>query len=531
MKYNASLLSQTKCEVLFDCQKHGLLKIVKFVKSFYSLAKLKAMLPIDFSIDLHTHPAYKPFGKSFGGTNPGAQSSRSRDKNNLYYYDPPSLSDKLINYLGGLTKFSQANLTAAIYGKLWVMAVSVGSIEKGFFDNKLGTSLFSDLIGDFASGIGKDRINVIQNIDDYWQDLQQELSFWGTLNEQIIQIDGKKYTYKWVNNFSALEQVMLRNADKINNNLSNEPLVIALIPTIEGMHFLNTGLGKPINEPEVLNHAHALKTMTPTPWFVSLTHHFNNQICGHSKSLKGIMAKCLDQSAGLNTGFTNLGLKVLDILLDNTGGQHRILIDIKHLSPLGRKEYFDLLQTKYLGVPIIISHGVCNGLPTHGANFSLYPDLGADFEKGEINFYDDEIILMAKSGGIMGLQLDERRIANEEKLKRTKHSAFRNKIMHYRSELLWNQIQYIGELLDKNGLYAWGNIAIGSDYDGIVDPINSFWTAEQYPDLKSFVERYAYTYFKEKSHRLKNSFNKIEADELVQNIFQNNAWRFFQQWF
>ena len=48
------------------------------------------------------------------------------------------------------------------------------------------------------------------------------------------------------------------------------------------------------------------------------------------------------------------------------------------------------------------------------------------------------------------------------------------RLMHYRSELVWKQIQYIAELLDDNDLFAWGNIAIGSDYDGLVDPLNSF---------------------------------------------------------
>ena len=33
---------------------------------------------------------------------------------------------------------------------------------------------------------------------------------------------------------------------------------------------------------------------------------------------------------------------------------------------------------------------------------------------------------------------------------------FRNKIMHYRSELVWKQIQYIAELLDNNDLFCLG---------------------------------------------------------------------------
>ena len=103
--------------------------------------------------------------------------------------------------------------------------------------------------------------------------------------------------------------------------------------------------------------------------------------------------------------------------------------------------------------------------------------------------------------------------------------------MHYRSELLWKQVQYIAELLDDKGLYAWGNMAIGSDYDGLVDPLNSFWSAEQYDDLASFLERHAYNYFKEHAGRIKNSFNKISADEVVNNIFRDNGWKFLKRWF
>lgn len=103
--------------------------------------------------------------------------------------------------------------------------------------------------------------------------------------------------------------------------------------------------------------------------------------------------------------------------------------------------------------------------------------------------------------------------------------------MHYRSELVWKQIQYIAELLDDHDLYAWGNIAIGSDYDGLVDPLNSFWTAEQFEDLASYLERHAYRYLEERPNRLKNSFNKVKADFVIQSVFRDNAWNFFRKWF
>ncbi len=490
---------------------------------------------IDFSIDLHTHPNYKPLGRSFQ-TTPGQQSNSINSRNNLWYYDRPTFLDKLLNIIGGLTKFSQTNFTAGSYGKLWVITVGLGAIEKWFFNNKLGTGEIADILEDFASELGKPRINAIQSMEDYYADLVLEYSFLEQMHNTAVNIDGKKFVYRIVNNFLELKVAVLENEMNIQAE-NQKPVIIALIPSIEGLHILNCGIDPQrdfnnikANPAEVKQHAHDMKNNPRKPWFVTFAHHFYNELCGHSLSLRGQVARSCDQHVGLNTGFTELGKEVLDILLDNSDGK-RILVDIKHMSPLTRKQFFKLREEKYPDIPVFVSHGVANGLPDMNSTISNYPELGNTFNNGEINFYDEEILLMEKTGGIIGLQLDERRLASEETIKRTKHSIFRHKIMHYRSELLWRQVQYIAELLDSNGRFAWGNIGMGSDYDGIVDPLNSFWTTEQYPELKSYLERHAHNYFQNHVDRLKNSFNKITADLVVQNIFQNNAWSFFERWF
>jgi hypothetical protein len=61
----------------------------------------------------------------------------------------------------------------------------------------------------------------------------------------------------------------------------------------------------------------------------------------------------------------------------------------------------------------------------------------------DINFFNEEIMVMARSKGIIGLQLDERRIASRATLKSIRHAIPMNKIRHYRAELLWNQVQHI----------------------------------------------------------------------------------------
>ncbi|MDB5011846.1 MAG: hypothetical protein JWQ25_48 [Daejeonella sp.] len=496
------------------------------------------MFTVDFSIDLHCHPTYKPMGKTFKHDR-YVQSTDPDDETSLWHYNPPSITDKVLNELFSLTKFSQANLTAAYYGRLWVLSCTLGSIEKWFFKNKLGTSFLANIADNFAAGVSVAGIDGIEATTDYFQDLQSEIDFIVKNNEQIIELDGNFCRYRIVNTYAELQAVIQENVEAIddanhNGGKSTKPITIALIFSIEGLHTLNCGLENACNPDVVKTNAIALKNLAFKPWFITFSHHFYNELCGQARSLSGMIAKLCDQNEGLGQSFTDLGREVLEILLNEDDGP-RIFIDIKHLSPLARAEYIQRRQEidpENKLIPLIISHGACTGLPDKESTRSQFPELGNNFCSDEINFYDNEIIEMVKTNGIFGLQLDERRVANKEAIRKTKNSFFKNKIMHYRSELLWNQIQYIAELLDNNQLPAWQHVAIGSDYDGIVDPINSFWTIEQYENLKSHLERHAFNYLQKKISRLQLAQNRnITADQIVNNVFQMNAWDFFKRWY
>ena len=106
-----------------------------------------------------------------------------------------------------------------------------------------------------------------------------------------------------------------------------------------------------------------------------------------------------------------------------------------------------------------------------------------------------------------------------------------NKIRHYRAELLWNQVQHIIELLDRDDLFAWDCIAIGSDFDGIINPLNGFLTQENVSNLQEYLERYAFNYMNGRGKEVLNSFNQISVGEIVSRIFQTNALQFIKKWF
>src|SRR5690606_30439440 len=120
---------------------------------------------------------------------------------------------------------------------------------------------------------------------------------------------------------------IISSFDEIDEYTEADIKTIFVILTMEGTNALNTGLqlmGKKVNETEVLTNIKKVKQWDHRMYFVSLTHHFYNELAGHAQSLSGITRKFCDQSNGMNEGIQPLGYKVLHSLLDTSGGK-RIL--------------------------------------------------------------------------------------------------------------------------------------------------------------------------------------------------------------
>ena len=483
------------------------------------------MNPNNFYVDFHCHPAMKPYGKSFKGKSAKKNDPNRQRKSSIWHYNPPTLVDKVLNYVAGLTKFSQSNISALAYGEVRIISASLYPLEKGFVCNKLGKGLASDLLSNLVTGLSKKRIDHLQAMKDYFTDLEDEYQYYRQLSDRFISLEGGSFRYKLVSGF-----------DEILNDLSNQANdTVYIILSIEGAHVFNTGLDAnkdTAKVSEVLANIKKVKNWPHPPFFITLAHHFYNEICGHAKSLSGFSNALIDQSRGMDSGFTELGMKVVRSLLDNEKGR-RIYIDIKHMSAVSRKAYFDLLDSEYQGedIPIIVSHGAVNGLKSLSDRTRAIQTTAGKFREVDINFFDDEIVKIARSNGMFCLQLDERRVASEAELKNASGQIKRREIFYYRSRLLWNQIQHIVEVLDKENLFAWGNMAFGSDFDGIIDPLNGFWTAEELPFLEENLSKHAYNYMNDEGQNLQNDFNKIKATEIVSRIMCDNGLAFLERYF
>lgn len=469
--------------------------------------------------DIHCHPTLKAYGHSF----PKKENSKNlKSKSSVWFYDPPNLFEKMTDLLGGIVKYRQSDFSSLGYGNAGIVFASLYPTERGFFDNKLGTGEFNDLLLNFITSVGRERIDFVQAVGDYFPDLENEYHFLKQLSGQFFKLaDRANYGYSLARSASDVENIL--QSDSMNDKKSNS---IAVLVTIEGAHSFGTGIHPqktPADRNYVLGNVEKVKNWEHRPIFMTLAHHFFNELCGHAESLTGIVKLAVDQRYMMGTGFTPLGLEVVDRMLDNSKNK-RILIDIKHMSRAARLEYFNLLDTQYSGedIPVVVSHGA-----VIGNNLNQHLFMNAD-----INLYDDEVVRVARTNGLFGLQLDERRIAahGDFELKKT-HSLLRRKVLFHSSFLVWRQIQHIAELLDSLGLFAWGIQTIGSDYDGMIDSINGFWTAENLPSLEDYLLMHAYNYMNSGVTNLIQPFNHIDPEEIVSRFMGDNAYRFVMNYY
>lgn len=452
----------------------------------------------------------KPFGRSFKADNQ-QQNARPSSPACTWHHDRPTLLDKAVNFAAQLTKFRQSDFTSSRSGQVRVIVAALYPPEQGFFVNQLGTGPVGDVVLDLATGLGIKRIQAIQGQQDYFLDLLAEYQFLRGLDGQTVTLpSGEKARYRLCGTRAALEAAL------------QEPNALAVLLSIEGAHAFGSGLD-PTNRPAQLAtlqaHIREVKAWPHCPLFITFAHHFYNELGGHAASLTGIVAKFTDQSRGLGAGLTDLGRAVLRELLNTTAGR-RILIDVKHMSRLSRQHYYALLDEEYAGqdIPIVASHGAVTG---NDADRHLFWDF-------DINFYDEDLLRIARSGGLLGLQLDERRVGSPAALRKARGHLQRRKILFHWSALVWNQVQHVAELLDRHDLYAWGSLALGTDFDGIVDPINGYWTHEELPLLSDYLLKHAHNYLTGASgSSLQLAANRaVDAEEVVSRIMADNALAF-----
>jgi len=478
----------------------------------------------NFCVDLHCHSHSKAYAHAFKFPGPPYLNSADANKpNSTWWSDWPTPEDidRNVNGLLGLTTFTQSDFKKCVDGRVGVVFTSLNQFEKGFTKTRFIKKKLTDWAIGKVTEFEKERLKFVRTkLDDYFTDVTNEYEFLKSKSGFIKTITGSTYRYQLVNNFQQLNSLL--NQQDVDHQ-------VCVINTIEGAQSLGTGI-EPFDAfmetDKLLDRIREMKAWEFPPFFITFTHHFYNEMCGHARSL-GILKLLVDQEFGIHRTFTALGMIVRDALLSTSNGK-RILIDVKHMNRRSRMQYYGFIRDRDYDIPIIVSHGAVTGMGAPDTD-SVLGDVKAKYASDSINFYDDELVEIERSNGIFGIQLDERRVASKSELRKIK-GTIGNDLLFKTSRLIWRQVEHIAEVLDRHGEYAWALQSIGSDFDGMVNPLDGFFTSAHFKNLEHFLLMHAHNYVENHiSSRMQLSENKnISADEIVRRVIRENAMNFLE---
>jgi hypothetical protein len=367
-----------------------------------------------------------------------------------------------------------------------------------------------------------------------------------------------------------------------------------------------------------------------TPFFITLSHHFWNQLCGHSISMATWVKNVLifDQRPGMLLDFSELGKLAVKELLSRDNGP-RILLDCKHMSLAGKAYYYSLIEGSNFGpgddphspkewycrliqepvsqkgspawIPIIASHAGLSARPwmtptevitdhRMADHYYKHPDPDkyehSMFNPWEINLSDEEVIRIFESDGIIGINMDQRILSgkrlNDEITKKSKELwDNRDEYSDLWAKAIVQQLLRAGRVLlnhlklvklmrngvdidpkdyilaDKDALQKeiadatiswdeqkpiWQLFAIGSDFDGMINPLDAFATAQDFGNLRASLTR-IFNIMAEKNDAdiqkdpilrgdpILKGLIPEQIEEIVNGFLSDNAMRFLEKYY
>ena len=322
---------------------------------------------------------------------------------------------------------------------------------------------------------------------------------------------------------------------------------------------------------------------------INLTHFQNFGFCGQSFGIQFI-----EDNRFLPTGN---GISSAAWQVIRHCQAQRVLIDIKHMSVKARMDFQNQMATENYPFPIVCTHAGFTGIPVaayrhyvsrnvqivvRGNSRQVEVDkpkkyLGGTsqtaFNATSINLFDDDLIHILKSGGIVGISMDSRILGynprniiddsaeafvrdidvlsadeitifgdlshNGRGARETPFDALQNSdvddgdvrpgpdnaFLHFRH--FANHLIHLMNVAQRQGMdpvAALGQVCLGSDFDGMITPLSCTPTVERYSDLRQqFID-----FFPDLLHesRIGVSIPGGQLTSVADGIFYTNARRF-----
>jgi len=554
---------------------------------FYIVFNLNP-LPMSFNIDIHCHSSSKPFMSRIG-----QQKHTPFETYNFEITHPIyQMLRKPLQQFSKIRFTTQSNFDHMYQGGVRVAMISITPIEKAFTVlNPQAASFKSQLMQTFLKEKSNYRdgflssyaINAltgyhVKDIDDV------KGKYYDVFNDLFMK--EMQYLSSFQNQKGLNGQYSIRfpkNYQELSNNIQDDR-ILNIIITLEGAHALGqfetlqtiqqgvhnthmTDSNQYALGNQLCKNLKEIRTKFPIPIFsISLCHHFWNGLAGHARSLNNLMSEIVNQEEGINSGLQTNGKMLIAEMAKTTYNQQKVSpihVDIKHMSPQSRKEYYqyrkstpDLRQT-----PIICSHtGISMSFETldawiHYVQNNPLEKEGKQYAEGayylhekSINLCREDLVEIYHAKGIIGIQLDEKRIMGPlalEELNKKHKAGDEDQLKYVYAKTIWANIFCVIDEIKEAGVAdlrkAWDMICIGSDFDGLINHLACFESAAKMEALKYTMGYFLEEpqgiplYYKDAQNQYTLSIEKMEQlkagysnHALIDKIFNQNAMQFLR---
>ena len=507
-------------------------RILSYLALLTLLSNITTVNAQHFHADIHIHSSIKPYNSEY------AHELSLWD--NIHHSCEEGSSKIFVKGGAEIPKYSQANFENLVKGNVRLVYLSLTPIEyemrhPRFVKNK--DKLQSTMV--CLTGMEVAQKFIEAESINYFEDLVENIQY--VIDQQSIQhpIEGETYSFEVVKNKTHLDQILAddhkiavmlsiegghafgHSTKKIKDYKSEayENLILENIDWLKGNSTLEND-GKKLDYPI---------------WFVTLNHFMYNGLMGHARTFNGKQKVFFNQNKKMNDGFSPLGQKVIDRLLDKESGR-RILIDVKHMSIESRKSYYAYVHERRLKgdhIPIIASHVGISGISWDSKLFNKKDknkkNKNSLLDNWTVNLANEDIQEIYQSGGLLGIMLDKYKIngnLGKKLLKKTEEGSIQRKELYIKI-IAANILQVVHCIKDKK---AWDIISIGSDFDGMISAIEFYDTSSSFPtlreDLIQFFSNPTDIFDVFSKTQIENYLYDYTAEEVVNKIMGKNATDF-----
>lgn len=366
---------------------------------------------------------------------------------------------------------------------------------------------------------------------------------------------------------------------------------IYVVFSVEGCHSLSSTLDKnKISKDEIISNMDAIADQYPLV-SVNVTHLEQYPFCNHAYGIQFIG----------NEDFRPTGNRIAEdgLAIIRHCYERKIMVDIKHLSLASRRMLMEDIRNRQeflpINQPLICTHAGFTGLsykdiPDYMMEFNkvkrknysyilwakrkLYGmlDLSIAFNPSSINLYDEDIMAILRSGGMIGLNLDKRILGyteadgrpaamnefafEEEYISNAEKDVYLTKrtigakvtefncismqevlqggvvnpavsfyhLCHFMAHVL-HFIKVVQQSGDYNMEQALTQICIGSDFDGLINPV---WCCPVITDINILKKEFRETFmsFARANKDLVSLPPDFNIDRFTEQLFFENGKNF-----